>query len=100
VAAEGAAEIAKIEGVQLATGGIVTAPTPALIGEGGEPEAVVPLSKAGEMGFGGGGDHYHLHASFPGVRNKSDAKGVTRTAAREFLAVSNSTKYRQGQRNS
>jgi len=39
--------------VGLATGGIVTAPTTALIGEGGEPEAVVPLSKASSMGFGG-----------------------------------------------
>ena len=38
----------------LATGGIVTSPTLAMIGEGGEPEAVVPLSKAGDMGFGGG----------------------------------------------
>ena len=37
----------------LATGGIVTKPTTALIGEGGEPEAVVPLSKAQNMGFGG-----------------------------------------------
>jgi len=101
VAAEGAVEIAKIEGVQLATGGIVTAPTPALIGEGGEPEAVVPLSKAGEMGFGGGGGRpISVTNVYPGVRNKSDAKGVTRTAARAFLAVSNSTKYRQGQRNS
>lgn len=39
----------------LAIGGIVTRPTEALIGEGGEPEAVIPLSKAREMGFGGGG---------------------------------------------
>lgn len=39
--------------IGLATGGIVTAPTTALIGEGGEPEAVVPLSKAQSMGFGG-----------------------------------------------
>tara|TARA_R110000782_G_scaffold239283_1_gene325677 strand:- start:31 stop:2475 length:2445 start_codon:yes stop_codon:yes gene_type:complete len=38
---------------KLATGGIVTRPTTALIGEGGEPEAVVPLSKAQSMGFGG-----------------------------------------------
>ena len=37
----------------LATGGIVTRPTTALIGEGGEPEAVIPLSKAKSMGFGG-----------------------------------------------
>ena len=39
--------------VGLAEGGIVDTPTTALIGEGGEPEAVIPLSKAGEMGFGG-----------------------------------------------
>lgn len=39
--------------VELAEGGIVTSPTNALIGEGGEPEAVVPLSKANSMGFGG-----------------------------------------------
>jgi len=38
--------------VGLAEGGVVTKPTTALIGEGGEPEAVVPLSKAQEMGFG------------------------------------------------
>jgi hypothetical protein len=31
---------------------VVYRPTTALIGEGGEPEAVVPLSKAGDFGFG------------------------------------------------
>jgi hypothetical protein len=36
----------------LAEGGVVYRPTTALIGEGGEPEAVVPLSKAGDFGFG------------------------------------------------
>lgn len=30
---------------QFATGGIVTSPTKAIIGEGGEPEAIIPLSK-------------------------------------------------------
>lgn len=39
--------------IGLAEGGVVTGPTNALIGEGGEPEAVVPLSKAKDMGFGG-----------------------------------------------
>jgi hypothetical protein len=39
----------------LAEGGIVTAPTLAMIGEGNGPEAVIPLSKLGSMGFGGGG---------------------------------------------
>ena len=37
------------EPVELATGGIVTSPTNALIGEGGEPEAVIPLSKLSTM---------------------------------------------------
>jgi hypothetical protein len=41
----------------LAEGGIVTSATLAVIGEKG-PEAVVPLSRAGEFGMGGGGDIY------------------------------------------
>ena len=44
-------------GVGLAQGGIVmprAGGTPAIIGEGGRPEAVIPLHRAGEMGFGGG----------------------------------------------
>ena len=44
----------------LAEGGIVTKPTVAMIGEGGEPEAVVPLSKASEMGFSGGASSSNL----------------------------------------
>ena len=39
----------------LAEGGIVTSPTLAMIGEGRGPEAVIPLSKLGSMGFGSGG---------------------------------------------
>lgn len=46
---------------RLAQGGIVTKPTLAMIGEGGESEAVVPLSKANKMGFGGGGMSLHIH---------------------------------------
>jgi hypothetical protein len=37
---------------------VATGPTHALIGEGGEPEMVLPLSKARDMGFGGGGNIY------------------------------------------
>lgn len=40
----------------LASGGIVTRPTFSLIGEGGEPEAVIPLSKMSGMG----GDTYNI----------------------------------------
>jgi hypothetical protein len=39
----------------MAEGGIVTGPTFALIGEGGESEAVIPLSKLAQMGYGGSG---------------------------------------------
>jgi len=47
--------------IPYAEGGIVTSPTAALIGEAGEPEAVIPLSKAGDFGFGGGGgDTYNI----------------------------------------
>jgi hypothetical protein len=38
----------------MADGGIVTKPTLALIGEGGESEAVIPLSRLGDMGSNGG----------------------------------------------
>jgi hypothetical protein len=41
---------------RLAQGGIVTSPTIAMIGEGREPEAVIPLSKLGSFGVGGGGN--------------------------------------------
>ena len=41
--------IPTIPNVALAEGGIATAPTTALIGEGGEPEAVLPLSKLSSM---------------------------------------------------
>ncbi|MFG6277921.1 phage tail tape measure protein [Microbacterium sp. 5K110] len=43
----------------LASGGVVLGPTLALIGEAG-PEAVVPLSRASEHGFGGGGGVTHV----------------------------------------
>ena len=41
-----------IEIPKMANGGIVTSPTLAMIGEGGGPEAVIPLSKMGKMGGG------------------------------------------------
>jgi len=49
-AAAGGANPAGLDYKAMATGGIVTSPTFALIGEAG-PEAVIPLSKAGGMGM-------------------------------------------------
>jgi hypothetical protein len=43
-------EIPKVKIPRLAEGGIVTSPTLAMIAEGGESEAVIPLSKLGAMG--------------------------------------------------
>ena len=61
------AAIQKAKSVQLAEGGIVE-PSPggtlATIGEGGESEMVVPLSKAKSMGFGGGGINRRFNISF------------------------------------
>lgn len=57
----------------LATGGVVTSPTQALIGEGGEPEVVAPLSKAKDFGFGGGGDTFYITGnSFVGTGGLDD----------------------------
>jgi len=49
--ADGGANPAGLDYKAMATGGIVTSPTMALIGEAG-PEAVIPLSKMGSMGGG------------------------------------------------
>lgn len=46
----------------LAEGGIVTRPTLAMVGEGGEAEAVIPLSRLG--GMGGGGVVINLQGDF------------------------------------
>lgn len=73
--------------IGLAEGGIVTDPTTALIGEGGEPEAVVPLSKAGNffsdaMGMAGQAfmDYTPLGLAAKGVKNLlGDSEGETET---------------------
>lgn len=57
---------------KMASGGIVTQPTLAMIGEGGEPEAVIPLSRLGNAGKG---DTYefHFHSPVYGVKDMEDA---------------------------
>lgn len=46
---------------KFAKGGIVDRPTLAMIGEAGESEAVIPLSKWSQMTGGSGGDTFHIH---------------------------------------
>lgn len=75
-----AAQAARIAGVQLADGGIVRATpggVPAIIGEGGQDEAVIPLDRAGEFGFGGGGQTVININSYGGMLG-------TPSEAREF----------------
>lgn len=54
--------------VGLAEGGIVTKPTLAMIGEGGESEAVIPLSKMGSIGGGG----INVTINYPEFKNSDD----------------------------
>jgi hypothetical protein len=64
-----------------ATGGIVSRPTLVLAGEGGEPEAIIPLSKSREMGFGGGAGDTHVTVNVvmgpgsPTTSTKQDGSG-------------------------
>lgn len=70
----------------LATGGIATAPTLAEIGEGGEPEAVVPLSKLSNMlnGGVGGGITYSPNIVINGNADKSEISAAMRSSYEEF----------------
>lgn len=67
---------------QLATGGIATGPTTAMIGEGAEPEAVLPLSKLDSMlsggiqsGKGSGGESGTIVLNFSPTINVSGGSG-------------------------
>lgn len=70
----------------LATGGIATGPTLAEIGEGGEPEAVVPLTKLSNMLNGGvGGDiTYSPNIVINGNADKSEISEAMRSSYEEF----------------
>lgn len=84
----------------LAAGGIATAPTLAQIGEGGEPEAVLPLSKLAELldewtkpkptgggGTGGGGETVVFSPVFNfygGTPSRQEAEEAGRVSFAEF----------------
>lgn len=65
----------------LAEGGIIDKATLAVVGEGKEPEAVIPLSKIGkvaaEMGVGGNhGNTFNLHFDGIVARSKSELRDI------------------------
>ncbi len=71
----------------LAEGGIVKARPggmPAIIGEGGQDEAVIPLDKAGDMGFGGG---VTINFNGPIMGNESQAQEFAIAIDRQLLKL-------------
>lgn len=81
----------------LATGGIATAPTLAMVGEGGEPEAVLPLSKLAQLlddwdkkpkpGSAGGGESIVFSPVFNfygGTPSREEAMEAGRVSFAEF----------------
>lgn len=71
---------------RLAAGGIVTKPTLAMVGEGGEAEAVLPLSKLrGMMGGGGGaggGVTINVHVSGSVQTDRDLSQGIRKQLVR------------------
>lgn len=64
---------------RLAQGGIVDGPTLAMIGDNPSgKEAVIPLEKAGEMGFGGKGDTYNITVNASGITDRTDKRNLAR----------------------
>ena len=74
MAVAGAIQIATIMNTPLATGGIVTRPTNALIGEAG-PEAIIPLDRYG--GRFGTTQNFHIEINYPVVRSDEDIDRLT-----------------------
>jgi len=70
----------------LAEGGIVTGPTLALIGEGRESEAVIPLSKLNTMMQGGGNGAVEVYGRLSGsdILLSTERAQRTRTRQRGF----------------
>jgi len=66
----------------LAEGGIVTGPTLALIGEGRESEAVIPLSKLNTMMQGGGNGAVEVYGRLSGQDILLSSEKATRTRSR------------------
>jgi hypothetical protein len=95
---DGIAPIPQVSLPRLATGGIVTAPTLLEAGEGGEPEAILPLSKLaalldkqGKAPKGGGGTDgdgekiiFSPVLNFYGDADKTDVEEATRYSFEEF----------------
>jgi len=66
----------------MAAGGIVDRPTLAMIGEGNEAEAVIPLSKLAAMQGGGGGDTFVVNVQGSVIAESDLARAVQEAVAK------------------
>lgn len=66
---------------QLALGGIVTSPTLAMIGEGNEAEAVIPLSKLDKLMSGGNSNDVKIVVNLSGImtRSRTDERSIAKS---------------------
>lgn len=89
VGAAMAIQAGRIAGIPLAEGGIIPATpggVPAIIGEGGQDEMVIPLDRAKEFGFGGGGGNNITIINYGGMLgSESEAYQFARAIDRELL---------------
>lgn len=78
-------KLGRLDVPQLATGGVVTSATLAVIGEGSEPEAVIPLSRLDQMlsGDGGGGKGVTVN-QYNTVNDNIDMNIATRYLTKEL----------------
>jgi hypothetical protein len=90
-----------VKGLAMAKGGLVTRPTLAYVGEGGQSEAVIPLDRLSKVGIGGGKVSIGtMEAHFPNVQGASGKTGSKpQSAARSFMAVRQVANRRTGSRN-
>ena len=65
-------------------GGVVTKETEVVVGEGGEAEAIVPLSKANQMGFGGNNTTIQAQPEFDYDKLAQAMGNVNLTATTKF----------------
>jgi hypothetical protein len=86
----------------MAQGGLVTKPTLAMVGEGGQSEAVIPLDHLSKVGMGGGQVSIgSLETHFPNVQGASGkSSSRAQSPARTFLSVRQAANRRTGNRNS
>jgi hypothetical protein len=90
VGAAMAAQAAQVAGVQLADGGVVMprpGGTQATIGEAGQAEAVIPLDRMNEFGFGGGGNSINIVVNGGLMGSETDARQFALAIDKELLKL-------------